>query len=346
MVLTFTGGQVMGGGAAGKISYPEYISLVHSRMLDSEGDTLPDTDIVTSFNTAITLNPFAGEDAFNPDIELEKAYQDLTAFRILAAAIDPVTDYNEAINAMELAVDRFLDDDYITGDIPTVTVDDSSLAADTEAFAAIQNNILENTILPPWKAGMHNINAVTSSAFVIGEAILRAMSQQDIAKYASGVRTQIVAKNAELNAGFISQRQDMITKFNIQRGEYIKGMSITVVEELLRKVDSTYQVAVTANDYAKLHIAAKFDEKDSQLNIEESDVKWELGLFRDVGAFIGAMQGGASGSGQRRPSRAASIAAGAISGAAQGAAVGGSYAWATAAIGAVIGAGTAALATS
>lgn len=335
----------MGGGAAGKISYPEYISLVHSRMLDSEGDTEPDLDIVTAFNTAITINPFTGEDAFNPDPELARAYEDLEAFRVLTAAINPVSDYNTAITAMELAVDGFLDDDYITGEIPSVEIDDSTLAADTEAFAAIQNNILENTILPPWKAGMHNINAVTSSAFVIGEAILRAMNQQDIAKYASGVRTQIVAKNSELNAGFISQRQDMITKFNVQRGEYIKALSVTVVEEMLRKVEFYNQVAIIAEDHAKLLIAAKFDEKDTQLNIEESEVKWELGLFREVGAFIGAMQGGAAGGGGRRPSRGASIAAGAISGAASGAAGSGGNVYATLA-GAVLGAGMAAIQTS
>lgn len=332
----------MGGGSAGKIQYPDYIVAAHSQFLDHDGGDVPVSSITDAFNTAYSNNPFIGEAAYDPDPDLTRAYNEITAFKVLAEAINPENDHTAAMLSMADAVDSVINTDYISSPIPTVTIDDSTLAGDTDAFAAAQNNILENTILPPWKAGMHNINAVTSSAFVIGEAILRGMMQADVTKYASGVRTQITAKNAELNADFIKQRQDMILKFNVQRNEMIRQTAESVIQMMLKKNDIYDSIALRATAYTQVHISAKYDETDANLTIGESDAKWEIGLFQPVAALIGAMAAGGGAPGARRPSRVASIAGGTISGASAGSAFGGYGALA----GAVIGAGLGYLSTT
>lgn len=336
------------GGSAGKISYPEYISIIHSQFLDHDGVDLPTRSITDVYNTAVVNNPFLGEQAFNPDIELARAQADVAAFKTLAAALDPTANVSASMLAMTGTVDTVMDDTYLTTPVPTVTVDDTGLAEDVAAYAAIQNTLMDNTILPPWKAGMHNINAVTSSAFVIGEAIIRAMNQNDIARYATTVRSGITIKNNELNAGFITQRQDLISKFQIQRNTMILGSTELVMKTLLAKNTIFDSVSARSTGLAQVHIAAKYDEKTFQLEIDENDVKWEIGLFQPVGAFIGAMSAGGGAAGPRRPSRAASIAGGALTGAASGAmmASGSGYEWVGALVGAAVGAGAAALSTA
>lgn len=340
---------IMGGGAAGKISYPEYISIAHGQLLNHDADDEPDRSIVQVLNDTILNNPFIGEMAFNPDDELERAYTAITTMRTLVNAIDPTGDYSTALLAMSASVDQVINDDYITGPVPTISIDDSTLDADTTAFAAIQTQLLENTVLPPWKAGMHNINAVTSSAFVIGEAIIRAMNQQDIAKYSSGVRTQIVAKNAEFNADFLKQREDSKVKFNVQRNEMIRSITDVTMNMLMQSIAFNNELTMRGIQYAQVHIASKFDEKESELLIEESEAKWEMDLFQPVASFIGAMSSGGGVGAPKKPSRAVSVISSTIGTAATGASIGASVAAGTAAgssggiygaaIGAVVGLG-------
>lgn len=342
----------MGGGAAGKISYPEYISVAHGYFIDKNSIDAPNISITEALNTALVNNPFIGEDAFDPESELAKSYADLTAFRTLVTSIDPNADYSSTATAIGILVNTLINDDYITSIIPTIDVDESALAADAASYADIQNDILENTILPPWKAGMHNINAVTSSAFVVGEAILRGMNLRDIARYTSSVRIPIVAKNTELNAAFITQRQDIIARYNVQRNEMIRIMTDSVMTLLIQKNSLTGQVNSAARDYAALHIASNFDQIEAQLEIEENEAKWEIGLFQPIASFLGALASGGGVGAPKKPSKAVSAISGAVGGASTGASIGASIGGGAAAggstggiygavIGAVVGAGLA-----
>jgi len=73
-------------------------------------------------------------------------------------------------------------------DIKSDLADESEVAASTDAQRAIVSDQLTSEILPRFEAGMRDINAVQSSAFVIGRAIIEGMGQRDVTKFDSDLR--------------------------------------------------------------------------------------------------------------------------------------------------------------
>ena len=67
----------------------------------------------------------------------------------------------------------------------TIDIDETAFAADVQTYADQLRADIENNVLPRYKAGMLNVNAITSSAFVIGEALIWAEVRSKCSKICS-----------------------------------------------------------------------------------------------------------------------------------------------------------------
>jgi hypothetical protein len=90
---------------------------------------------------------------------------------------------------------------------PTFTADtdiDTNLAAPgtisdaVTAYGARLSDAISSDTLPRFQAGMRDINAVQSSAFVIGAAIIEAMRVRDVANFDADLTTKLTAQQDQL----------------------------------------------------------------------------------------------------------------------------------------------------
>lgn len=103
-------------------------------------------------------------------------------------------------------------------DADSMPADEAAIAADVATYADILREQIENDVLPRYKAGMLNVNAITTSAFVIGEALIWAAYDRDVARYAAELRSKVFLQNGQYNSQFLlaASQQTMQSIINTQ----------------------------------------------------------------------------------------------------------------------------------
>ena len=151
---------------------------------------------------------------------------------------------------------------------------------------------------------MRDINAVQSSAFIVGRSIIEGEIIRQVNDFGARIRQNAVMLSAELWKGHIQWSQNAISLYL---------------------------------DMFVKYYATRMDIDKAELEYADQDVQYDLNLWDHMRAALGALSGGGSASGgQKGPSQAAKALSGAMGGASMGFAMGGPYG---AAAGAVIGAG-------
>jgi len=322
-----------GGGSSGAVSYPAYMQTIHGLWLNDAGVDVPANSLVDAINEAYAANPFVGVVTFNPDTLMAEAAAAVTSLNTLVDAMNYTGDFNTAYsNARTQIVEE-------ASTLDSLTVDNARVTADIVAFDAILADRLENEALPQFRAGMLNIGAVHSSAFVIGEAIIRAYKQRDLAKYGSELRVRLQEKQDELNARFMLQRREIEANHKIRRGELVHGAVVSMLQMFMKRHDLEGDVARLTIESRRIHAVAKKEQIAEQADFDEKEGLWRVELFGHAGNLL-AGPGGGTTVAQKRPNKATSAIGGALSGAAAGAMLTGGNPYGIAA-GAVIGAGLA-----
>jgi hypothetical protein len=359
-----------GGGSSGTIAYPAYIQAFHTKILDSTGTETPANSFVDAFNAAFGNSPFLGAVSYDPNPEVSSATSGINAFNSAVTGLNFLDDFTNALASARV--------DFPLGSTPldaatlyTTTLDTANVAAsDIAADIAAMNTILTDQIeqeeLPRFKAGMLNINAIHTSAFIIGEALIRASKDKALIKYSTDLQMKIGEQLREINARhalsyreitarlqvsyseidsrYKLSKRELDAKFYIHREELVRGATISMLGNLMKKVEFIYQHAHLNGEIRRMAIMAFKEQREEQLAIDEADGKWDIELFRYAGLLIASPSGGVA-QGNEKKSRAVSALGGALSGAASGAvagaAAGGIGAPVGAAIGAVAGVGLA-----
>jgi len=283
------------GGSSGKVDYPEYMKTIHETWL---GD-------MATFITAATdgASPFAAMTAYDPATRVAAADTAICAFNTVVDALDHDADWEAAVDSVVAKADA-------------AVFDDTYIDADVAAFAALADDQITDNILPAFQTGMRDVNAVYSSAFVMGEAHIYAMRDRDVAKYTSELKL----------------------KLNHQRIEFIRSSVDTLISTLMKRVEFEQAVAHYTVETNRLGIIAFKEQDEQDLNIADIDARWDMDVYQYGANLLAGIGGGsASPGGQAQMSKTQSALAGAMAGASTGAAVGGPYAGYTAAAGAVIG---------
>lgn len=237
-----------GGGSSGKSDWPDYMKEHHHAFLGEIDSIIPAT------------NPYTGVVAYDPASVLSALASSLSSFVTFYASI------GNTLTTCKAAWSGWL----------TTTSTDLNAALVAE---------LDTRGVPEFEAGMRDINAVQTSSFVLGKAMLYARVGLEAAKLAL------------LNT---NQAMDMTMKYG----------------EILRNQFSAQM------DYSKIVIIAGKEKADRQVELDVEEAKWVFFNYREAGALLGSIGSSAAMQSSAKPNPAASALGGAMAGAAAGAAFG------------------------
>lgn len=158
------------------------------------------------------------------------------------------------------------------------------------AHRDILDDDLQTTVMPRFKEGMRDMNAIMSSSFVVGKSIIEKGVVKKLAEFDANLRYKLIPVAAEVFSKHLSWNQGMIKT-------YLEVM--------------------------RLAITAKLDTDARNLDIGVKDAMWPFTVLEQERANIGALQGAVS-SKAGETSTARSVIGGVVGGAAAGASIGGS----------------------
>jgi hypothetical protein len=273
-----------GGGTSGNVQWPTYFQNWHEAVL---GSPIGSEDVVSILNTAWASNPFTGLVAYDPDAGLATVDTAVGKVVTLAEALSPVADWHTYLVAVRAGLD-----DHVFST--------TELAAAEVAYNAVIDADYVNVTLPRFQRGMQDANAVMSSAFVVGKALLDA---------------EVTRKKATFSADL--RLQDYKEKIN---------STMNGIESMIRLVttDNQYRntVASTVAEVNRMKAVLLKEEADRNATLDELAAKWEMETLTYAGNFLAAGHGGTSQSGMKATPMQ-SVMGGALSGAAAGTAIGG-----------------------
>lgn len=295
------GGSSAGGGSgAGEIGYPVYMEDRHKDLLD---DLIPEVDIVR------VASPYEDAVSYDPTIKLAEIK---LRYDSLAAAVDrlnPKRDLEGFINTAS----NIAEQQKLLGEGPVAEV-----VSNFESRQAITHA----RVLNRFNGAMADINAVQSSAFVIGQALIESQLQNSV----DGVSADLSFRNFHMRAQFMAQ---VTSEF----------MSLTSFS-----IDTNRMLTSLLAEINRVTILAEKEQHDNDLRIDIDDSLWGLRTFAFAGNMLSAISGSTSlpefgspndstlGGSNVTPVQGA--ASGAVAGATIGASTGNPYG---AAAGAVIG---------
>lgn len=334
-----------GGGSSGKIDYPDYLETIHADWLDDATADAIDSSMVDAMNAALGSSPWAGEASYDPNTPLANAWTAVCAYNTVVDALSNSTDWTSAMsNARTEVDDNLINEEYVGDAISLATMDtdnmisDEYIETDSDAFAAQLDDQIDNVILSKFRGGYRDVNAVQSSSFTLGEAIIEGFRDRDVAKHESAMREVLHRQRNEL----IVNTTGLRVKHRMHRNDMIVTSADNMIKSLLARVEFERSVAALSVEAKRIHIVAKKEELKEQWSVNENDAQWDLEVFQYGANLLAAIAGGTvvPSSGQKQPSTAVSAIGGALSGAAMGASVGGAPG---AVIGGMIGMGAALL---
>lgn len=286
-------GSSGGGGSSGKVDYPEYMKSMQLDMMCggyAEGGVTYTTSffdgedsLLSLIHAGVATSPYSGETAYDPDADIATFVAAIALMSTDLAAAGTWSSYVDVIAAK-------VDSDYYN---------ETAITAVTAAHAAVLDDRLQSDVLPRFQSGMRDINAVVSSSFVVGQAILEAFNTREVADFDAKLRLQ--------NYG---QRQQLIS-------DGVKD-NLHLLQLKLGYRDS---IAKTTLEAMRIKVVMKGEELDNQLDIDDKDYRWGIELFQTGANVLGSISGSAV-STQKMPSKGASALGGALSGAAAGAMLG------------------------
>ena len=271
-------GSSGGGGGGGEMSWPSYLEEQHEDWLgDLDKGTIPGM---------IALNPFTLATAYDPTADLGLAWDAVCEFDAFVDGLAHEVDYESAMNKAETVTDEIIDDTYINADI--------------NAFADNLDTEMNINVFPVFKSGMREVNAVMSSAFVLGEADIYSRRTKEVVKYGTDLRS----------------------KMNLQRNEMVvKGASL-MLQNLMTTASYEGEVARVSVDAKRIATVAFKEQNDMDIEIDEFDGRWDNEAYKYGANMLAAISGGTSGTSGSGMSKTQSAIGGALSGAAMGAQVG------------------------
>jgi ribosomal protein L30E len=279
------GGSSGGGGSSGKVDYPDYMKTFHNDMLNNTGADTFESSVVDACNAALGASPFATMAAYVPDTMITNMESALTAFSSYITGLSTYTTYANLINeAATIHTNTLANSTYLNASITALS---NQLASDVNTY-----------LLPAFNAGMRDINAVYTSSFGTGGAMILRKAAADAAKYGADLYSDVYFKG---RLQFVMSMGEMIVKTEVGTQEALAKLII---------------------DAKKIIVIMKKEQAEEDKDIDEKNAKWDLEVFKYAGNALASIGGGTSSTGST-PSKTQSALSGALAGASMGAAVGG-----------------------
>ncbi len=270
------------------VDYPTYMRNVHQHWLDGS-NSIGTGGLEAAITSAIASNPFTSLTGYDPTTDIAAMLAAITTFKGYVDAMNPHTDYDTYYTAAAAAVDA--------------TISPSTYIANKviEHTAIIDNDLLTK-VYPRFEAGMRDINAVMSSAFAIGRAIIEADALDKVDKFAADLEFNADAKRGD----FINQAASEMVRMDLQQLEFYRVIMAMTIDE------------------KRLGIAAQQDFKTETKAIEADEGRWPLEVYKYGANMLAGISGGTTGSTPVDGNKTARIIGSGLSGAAVGAQIGAS----------------------
>jgi hypothetical protein len=270
------------------VDYPGYMQAVHAYWLDGTAGTVGTTSGLTHIiNDAVTTNPFTGLTGYDPGTAVTAMAAAITTFQAIITAMNGHTDYDTYQAAAVAQIDATIAPDaYILARVSA-----HALGLDTE---------ISTKVYPRFESGMRDINAVMSSAFTIGKAIIEMDRNDKVDKFMADLRYQADNK----------------------RGDLIQAATSEMIRIYLQKVEFSRAIAALTIDELRLAIAAQQDYKTETKALAADLGRWPLEMYKYGGNMLAGIGGGTTGSVPTDGNKTARIIGSGLSGAAAGAMIG------------------------
>jgi hypothetical protein len=286
--------------ASGSVDFPTYMKEVHEDWLRNTADAVS-SSVTDLINAVLTSSPYDGQEVYDPTTKIDNMYDAVDDFDARVDALNPTTDWTGAVNSSEAAVNGIVDSSYF------------------EDFAEEVYNYMEDqlndSILPTFRGGMRDVNAAISSAFVMGEAKIRAFAMRDANKIVGDLKAKYELAKLDL----VFKGADRIVQSTMAQVEYEKAVTHYSIEA------------------ERLGIAARKDQADGNLGIIVGRAKFDFDAFQYGANILASVSGGTAYTNGDTPSQTQSSLAGALAGAAIGSQISGN--WQGGAIGGALGLG-------
>ena len=329
-----------GGSTSGAVSYPTYMMDYHAAILDKAATETLDAgnSSFTLMNAAIGNSPWAAAGIYDPDADITAWEAAITAFAATLAGVDPATDW-AALFAAAGAVIAI--GDATVADMADIA-SEAVITADSLAFSDNLDDELTVKVLPRYRGGMRDINAVVSSSFVVGEALIESFRTRDVAKHESALRLHGLDIDLEVGKANLTKDVD-VAKINMGKDVQVETMIVESTNQMLQVFlntvtwEESYMRAVVES--RRIKIVAKTEEEKYLNEVDVTDALWDLEMLKFGSNLLGAIAGSQTNPGTSGPSKLQTAMGGAMAGGAMGAAMAGAQAGGmTGPQGAVIGA--------
>ena len=350
-----------GGGTAGEVKYPEYLEDAHEALI---GDDEPDTTLVAVLNNAVDNNPYLNVTPYiDPDdIFLEDTFSTQDRWTMVSEIIQethPTQTWETFLDIVSHKLDE-------TGILDVVDVDtvfagalESNRVGVRQAIAvaleAIEDVIVRHTVrqferradtarrtaVNRFAGQMADINAVNSSAFMLGMATIEAQHIQSVddfdAQLTSDIYRQAMTGSLESLRHDFSARLMNALQHKATRDQMTAQNTALMIQSAFTNAELEAGHMGLMIELARMRTVSQQEYRGISIELEEKTANWNMNTFLRAGSFLGALGGGAAL--PEKPSSISSALGGALGGAGAGAAVGAKIG----AAGGPIGAGTGAI---
>jgi len=279
------GGLFGGGGDEGdattEVRYAPYIEDAHKAYMET---------IATVVDERLELNPFDDYEVYDINDTFFGAGYTITSFPSLYDM------YGKFMAGLDIEVlwDQMFQSTLYSPEVSNLVSAESDLLDDN----------IEEKVLPRFKLGLRDVNAVMSSSFVIGEALIESARVKSISKFSAELKYRLIP---------------------------------IVVDRWKAHLDWNRGVITTYMEIMKLYFLARIDFDNHNQENDTKKVLWPFTLYDYKRVSIGMLNGAINSTTDvAGASRGQSILGGAMSGAGLGASIGGEDSWG-AGIGAVVG---------
>jgi len=267
-----SGGKDDDGGGDTTVRYAPYLESAHSSILNHAGADSPTSSFIDIFNVTLGASPYADYES----IDLSDAFfSDGYSIGDFPSLWDMFGKFMAGLDLHDLWSQTY--DDVLDG---------GEIANAVAAQSAVLLDELDSAVFPRFDAGMRDINAVQSSAFIIGRANI-------------------------LEDGYLKA----INKFQAQIRLHVLDVSVQIWN---KHVDWNEAVIRVYGELFKLYYSLRMDAERDALEYQAKDAMWDINLFENARAMLGALTGAAATADKNEPSTMQKAVGGAMSGAAAG----------------------------
>lgn len=262
-----SGGSSSSGGGTYTMRYADYIETHHKTFLN---------DTYTYRGGVIKANPFSGRE----DVPVDDGFFGVGyALSSFPALFDM---YGKFVAGLDV--------DALWEEILVGTTTESAAAASlVSTESKLLNDELYTKILPQYMAGMRDLNAINSSSFIVGKALLMDTKYKQVAKFSAELKWKLIG---------------------------------TAVDRYKSHLAWNMEVVNTYSSILKHFFAAKLDVERFNYEANSKNALWPLTVMDYERANLGALQGAIK---QSTDKDSGSFLGGALSGAAAGGMIAGPW---------------------